>query len=68
MNNTTKDDDKNKIAKLKEKIQELENEIFNLKNPKKNKDLSILNDQFSEEINLEKLKAVSYTHLRAHET
>ena len=56
MNNTTKDNDKQKIAKLKEKIQELENEIFNLKNPKKNKDLSILNDQFSEEINLEKLK------------
>ena len=56
MNNTTKDNDKNKIAKLKEKIQELENEIFNLKNPKKNKNLSILNDQFSEEINLEKLK------------
>ena len=56
MNNTTKDNDKNKIAKMKEKIQELENEIFNLKNPKKNKDLSILNDQFSEEINLEKLK------------
>ncbi len=56
MNKTTKDNDKKKIAKLKEKIQELENEIFNLKNPKKNKDLSILNDQFSEEINLEKLK------------
>lgn len=56
MNNTTKDNDKEKIAKLKEKIQELENEIFSLKNPKKNKDLSILNDQFSEEINLEKLK------------
>ena len=56
MNNTTKDNDKEKIAKLKEKIQELENEIFNLKNPKKNKNLSILNDQFSEEINLEKLK------------
>ena len=56
MNNTTKDKDKQIIAKLKEKIQELENEIFNLKNPKKNKDLSILNDQFSEEINLEKLK------------
>ena len=56
MNNTTKDNDKVKIAKLKEKIQELENEIFNLKNPKKNKDLSILNDQFSEEINIEKLK------------
>ena len=56
MNNTTKDNDKKKISKLKEKIQELENEIFNLKNPKKNKDLSILNDQFSEEINLEKLK------------
>ena len=56
MNNTTKDNDKEKIAKLKEKIQELENEIFNLKNPKKNKDLSIINDQFSEEINLEKLK------------
>lgn len=56
MNNTTKDNDKEIIAKLKEKIQELENEIFNLKNPKKNKDLSILNDQFSEEINLEKLK------------
>ena len=56
MNNTTKDNDKKKIAKLKEKIQELENEIFNLKNPKKNKDLTILNDQFSEEINLEKLK------------
>lgn len=56
MNNTTKDNDKKKIAKLKEKIQELENEIFNLKNPKKNKNLSILNDQFSEEINLEKLK------------
>ena len=56
MNNTTKDNDKEKIAKLKEKIQELENEIFSLKNPKKDKDLSILNDQFSEEINLEKLK------------
>lgn len=56
MNNTTKDNDKEIIAKLKEKIQELENEIFNLKNPKKNKDLSILNDQFSEEIILEKLK------------
>ena len=56
MNNTTKDNDKQIIAKLKEKIQELENEIFNLKNPKKNKDLTILNDQFSEEINLEKLK------------
>ena len=56
MNNTTKDNDKEKIAKLKEKIQELENEIFSLKNPKKNKELSILNDQFSEEINLEKLK------------
>ena len=56
MNNTTKDNDKKKIAKLKEKIQELENEIFSLKNPKKNKDISILNNQFSEEINLEKLK------------
>ena len=56
MNNTTKDNDKEKIAKLKEKIQELENEISNLKNPKKNKDLSILNDQFSEEIILEKIK------------
>ena len=56
MNNTTKDNDKEKIAKQKEKIQELENEIFSLKNPKKNKDISILNDQFSEEINLEKLK------------
>ena len=56
MNNTTKDNDKVKIAKLKEKIQELENEISNLKNPEKNKDLTILNDQFSEEINLEKLK------------
>ena len=56
MSNTTKDNDKKKIAKLKEKIQELENEIFNLKNPKKNKDLSILNDQFSEEIILEKIK------------
>ena len=56
MNNTTKDNDKEKIAKVKEKIQELENEIFSLKNPKKNKDISILNDQFSEEINLEKLK------------
>lgn len=56
MNNTTKDNDKEIIAKLKEKIQELENEIFSLKNPKKNKDISILNNQFSEEINLEKLK------------
>ncbi len=56
MSNTTKDNDKKKIAKLKEKIQELENEIFSLKNPKKNKDISILNDQFSEEINIEKLK------------
>ena len=56
MDNSTKDNDKKKIVKLKEKIQELENEIFSLKNPKKNKDLSILNDQFSEEINLEKLK------------
>ena len=56
MSNTTKDNDKKKIAKLKEKIQEVENEIFSLKNQTKNKDLSILNDQFSEEINLEKLK------------
>ena len=56
MNNTTKDNDKEIIAKLKEKIQELENEIFSLKNSKKNNDLSILNDQFSEEINFEKLK------------
>ena len=56
MSTSTKDNNKEKISKLKEKIQELENEIFNLKNPKKNKDLSILNDQFSEEINLEKLK------------
>ena len=56
MNNTTKENDKKKIAKLKEKIQELENEIFNLKNPKKNKDLSILNDQFSEEVTLENIK------------
>ena len=56
MSNTTKDNDKKKIAKLKEKIQELENEIFSLKNPKKNKNLSILNDQFSEEIILEKIK------------
>ena len=56
MNNTTKDKNKEKIAKLKEKIQELENQILNLKNPKKNKDLSILNDQFSEEIILEKIK------------
>ena len=56
MSNTTNYNDKEKIAKLKEKIQELENEIFSLKNPKKNNDLSILNDQFSEEINLEKLK------------
>ena len=35
MNNTTKDNEKEKIAKLKEKVQELENEIFSLKNPKK---------------------------------
>lgn len=56
MNNSIKETDKEKIAKLKKIIEELKKEVFKLKNSERNKDPSILNDQFSEEINLEKLK------------
>ena len=56
MNNSIKETDEEKIVKLKKIIKELKNEVLRLKNPKKIKDPSILNDQFSEEINLEKLK------------
>ena len=56
MNNSIKETDKEKIAKLKKIIEELKKEVFKLKNSETNKDPSILNDQFSEEINLEKLK------------
>ena len=56
MNNSIKETDKEKIAKLKKIIEELKKEVFKLKNSQRKKDPSILNDQFSEEINLEKLK------------
>ena len=56
MNNSIKETDKEKIAKLKKIIEELKKEVFKLKNSERIKDPSILNDQFSEEINLEKLK------------
>ena len=56
MNNSIKETDKEKIAKLKKIIEELKKEVFKRKNSERNKDPSILNDQFSEEINLEKLK------------
>tara|TARA_B100000989_G_scaffold295195_1_gene275720 strand:- start:216 stop:395 length:180 start_codon:yes stop_codon:yes gene_type:complete len=56
MNNSIKETDEEKIVKLKRIIKELKNEVLRLKNSKKIKDPSILNDQFSEEINLEKLK------------
>ena len=56
MNNSIKETDKEKIAKLKKIIEELKKEVFKLKNSQRNRDPSILNDQFSEEINLEKLK------------
>tara|TARA_X000000950_G_C13763470_1_gene597886 strand:- start:158 stop:337 length:180 start_codon:yes stop_codon:yes gene_type:complete len=56
MNNSIKETDKEKIAKLKKIIEELKKEVFKLKKSERNKDPSILNDQFSEEINLEKLK------------
>ncbi len=45
-----------RIAELEKKVQDLKRELSNIKNYKKKKDPSILNDQFSEEINLEKLK------------
>ncbi len=56
MNNSIEETDKEKIAKLKKIILELKNEVLKLKHSKQNKDPSALNDQFSEEINLEKLK------------
>ena len=56
MNNSIKETDKEEIAKLKKIIEELKKEVFKLKNSERNYDPSILNDQFSEEINLEKLK------------
>ena len=56
MNNSIKETDKEKIAKLKKIIEELKKEVFKLKNSQRKRDPSILNDQFSEEINLEKLK------------
>ena len=56
MNNSIKETDKEKIVKLKKIIEELKKEVFKLKNSQRKRDPSILNDQFSEEINLEKLK------------
>ena len=56
MKSPTKESDKDKIARLKKKVKDLINEISDIKNSKKRKNLEILNDQFSEEINLEKLK------------
>ena len=56
MDNSIKETDKEKIAKLKKIIEELKKEVFKLKNSQRKRDPSILNDQFSEEINLEKLK------------
>ncbi|MDA9713518.1 hypothetical protein N9U79_00125 [Alphaproteobacteria bacterium] len=48
--------DKDKIARLEKKVKDLMNEISDIKNSKKRKNLEMLNDQFSEEINLKKLK------------
>lgn len=48
--------DKDKIASLEKKVKDLMNEISDIKNSKKRKNLEMLNDQFSEEINLKKLK------------
>ncbi len=56
MSNNIKVTNKERIVELEKKIKKLEKEISYLKTPKKNKDLSTLNDQFSEEINLENLK------------
>ena len=56
MKSPTKESDKDKIARLEKKVKDLTNEISDIKNSKKRKNLEILNDQFSEEINLEKLK------------
>ena len=56
MNNSIKETDKEKIVKLKKIIEELKKEVFKLKNSQRKRDPSIFNDQFSEEINLEKLK------------
>ena len=47
---------KDKIASLEKKVKDLMNEISDIKNSKKRKNLEMLNDQFSEEINLKKLK------------
>ena len=56
MKSTTKESHKDKIARLEKKVKDLINEISDIKNSKKRKNLEILNDQFSEEINLKKLK------------
>ena len=48
--------DKDKIARLEKKVKDLMNEISDIKNSKKRKNLEMLNDQFSEQINLKKLK------------
>lgn len=48
--------DKDKIARLEKKVKDLMNEISDIKISKKRKNLEMLNDQFSEEINLKKLK------------
>tara|TARA_Y100000816_G_C25573689_1_gene309053 strand:- start:113 stop:292 length:180 start_codon:yes stop_codon:yes gene_type:complete len=56
MNNSIKETDKQKLARLQKKVKKLENELLKYKVSKKRKDLTILNDQFSDEINLEKLK------------
>ena len=56
MKSPTKESDKDKIARLEKKVKDLINEISDIKNSKKRKNLEILNDQFSEEINLKKLK------------
>ena len=56
MKSPTKESDKDKIARLEKKVKDLINEISDIKSSKKRKNLEILNDQFSEEVNLEKLK------------
>ena len=56
MKSPTKESDKDKIARLEKKVKDLINEISDIKNSKKRKNLEMLNDQFSEEINLKKLK------------
>ena len=56
MKSPTKESDKDKIVRLEKKVKDLINEISDIKNSKKRKNLEILNDQFSEEINLKKLK------------